>query len=246
MRWWRVAGTVVIGVALLASGLAVSAWAVAARRGSTDPAPLTDAGIEAIAVEAGRATLGVQADTCTGRMVGSGFLAGGRVVTSRHLVSGASEMAVDGAGWSRRLAVDGSLDPADLAFSAPLADQLVAGPSLEVAAVPPPDGTSVVIVARAGGRLRWLAAVARTVDGTSYGASGPLLLLDRPVAPGWSGGPVLDRSGRVVAVVRAVDSSTGVSLAEPVDRRTVPGAAWGEDDIQRAAPIGCKSDHPKG
>lgn len=247
MRWWRVIGTVLAGVAVLSVGLALSAAAVAQRGRPDDLTPLTEAEIEAIALRAGESTVRVKAETCAGGMTGSGFVIGGRVVTSAHLVRGAAELTFDGPGIRGRAAMAGALDPADLAFSAPLSGRGVPpGGGLVVASGEPADGSPVVVVGRTGGRLRWVAAVVRTVDGTAYGASGPLLLLDRAVAPGWSGGPVVDRAGRVVGVVRAVEEVAGITLAEPARLLPPLSAEWQQDDIDRAAPSSCKSDHPTG
>lgn len=235
------------GVAVLAAGLAVSAVAVAGRDASTDRGPWGGAEIDAVAARVGPAVVRVEAEGCGGAMSGSGFVAGGRVVTSGHLVTGAADLTYDGQTIRGRVAVAGSLEPADLAFSVPLAGPAApGGGGLVLAPQAPVDGTPVVIVSRAGGRLRWLAATARTVDGAAYGAAGPLLLLDRPVAPGWSGGPVVDRSGRVVGVVRAVEGAAGVTLAEPVQHPALMGREASQDDTDRAATISCKSDHPKG
>lgn len=238
---------VTAGVVVLALGLVLSAVAVASRGTPHDRGPLTGAESDALAARVGSAVVRVEAEVCGSAMSGSGFLAGGRVVTSGHLVAGAADLTYDGEGARGRVAVAGSLDPADLAFSARLAGPgAPVGGGLELARAAPADGTPVVIVGRAGGRLRWLAAVARTVDGAAYGAAGPLLVLDRAVAPGWSGGPVVDRSGRVVGVVRAVEATAGVTLAEPALQLDSPGHGWRQDGTGRAAPISCKSDHPKG
>jgi len=235
-----------VGVSVLAAGLALSAVAVAERAALDDLRPLTDHEIGSVAAGVGRATVTVEADTCAGPMAGSGFLTAGRVVTSGHLVAGAAVMTLDGAVARQRIAVGGALHPSDLAFSVPLAGPPAsAGGDLELAG-PPSDGAPVVVVSRADGRLRWLAAVARTIDGEAYGAAGPLLLLDRAVAPGWSGGPVVDRSGRVVGVVRAVEEAAGITLAEPVDQLRVLEPSWWGDDIEPGAPISCKGDHPNG
>ena len=236
------------GVAVLAAGLALSAVAVAGRGASTDRSgPLAQAEIDAVAARVGPVVVRVEAEGCGGGVTGSGFVAGGRVVTSGHLVAGAADLTYEGDAARGRVAVAGADDTADLAFSAPLAGPAApAGGGLELAPLAPFDGAPVVIMGRTGGRLRWLGAVARTVDGAAYGAAGPLLLLDRPVAPGWSGGPVVDRDGRVVGVVRAVDGSAGVTLAEPVRNPGPWGREAGQDDTDRAATISCKSDHPNG
>lgn len=246
MRWWRVIGTVFAGVAVLSVGLALSAVAVAQQRRPADTRPLTEAEIEAIAIRVGEWTVRVEAETCAGGMTGSGFVIGGRVVTSGHLVSGAAELAFDGPGVRGRAAVAAMLNPADLAFSAPLAGGVTTGEGLALGPDVPSDGSPVVVVGRTGGRLRWLSAVARTIDGTAYGSPRPLLLLDRAVAPGWSGGPVVDRAGRVVGVVRAVEGSAGITLVEPAGPLLLLTAEWQQDAIDRAAPSRCKSDHPTG
>ncbi len=235
---------------MLAFGLTLSGVVVAGHARSADLQPLTRAEVDAIAARVGPSIVLVEAQTCHGGMTGSGFLTGGRLVTSRHLVAGAAELILSGGvdGARRRVAVAGVLDPADLALSAPLAGPgRPFGEGLEVASGPPADGTPVVIAARARGGLRWLAAVARTVDGAAYGAGGPLLLLDRPVAPGWSGGPVVDRSGHVVGVVRAVDGATAVTLAEPVaELGSRASPVWSQDDNSRDQWTTCKSDHVTG
>ncbi len=247
MRWWRVIGTVLAGVAVLSIGLLLSAVAVAQRGRPDDLTPLTEAEIEAIAVRVGESTVRVEAETCAGGMTASGFVAGARVVTSGHLVSGAADFTFDGPHTRGRVAVAEVLDAADLGFSEPLGEGGGAtGPSLTLADGGPADGSPVVMLGRPGGRLRWLAAVARTVDGTAYGASGPLLVLDRAVAPGWSGGPVVDRAGRVVGVVRAVVEAADITLADPAYLLPPLAPEWHQDDIDRAAPSSCKSDDPKG
>lgn len=247
MRWWRVFGTVLAGVAVLSVGLALSAVAVAQQPRPDDLAPLTEAETEAIALRVGEATVRVEAETCAGEMTGSGFVIGGRVVTSGHLVSGSAELTFEGPGSRGRVAVARVLNPADLAFSAPVATSgATTYGALVLGSGAPADGSPVVVVGRTNGRLRWLAAVVRTVDGTAYGSSGPLLLLDRAVAPGWSGGPVVDRAGRVVGVVRATEETAGVTLAEPAGLLPLLAAEWQQGDIDRAAPSSCKSDQSKG
>jgi len=67
------------------------------------------------------------------------------------------------------------------------------------------------------GTYRWLPGrVHLYADGSSYDANGTVMLLDPVTAFGFSGGPVLDRDGRVVAVLMAIDMATDLTLAIPV------------------------------
>lgn len=55
------------------------------------------------------------------------------------------------------------------------------------------------------------------VDGRPFGIPGQVLRLSARVEHGNSGGPVLDRYGKVVGVVYAIEVATGFGLAIPVD-----------------------------
>lgn len=224
------------GVTVLCLGLAVSAAVVADQADRALTAPLGAAEAEAVADIAGPGTVAVAARTCGGAVTGSGFVVDGRVVTSRHLAVGAAALTLERDGARTRAAVGGLAERADLALSAPLAAGEGAGPGLVLAPGDPGDGAPVVVVARTGGRLRWLAASARIVEGAAYGAPGPSLLIDRAVGPGWSGGPVLDRAGRVVGVVRAVEGTMDVTLAVPVSQLR----EWLGSDSYGGAVVGCK------
>ncbi len=63
--------------------------------------------------------------------------------------------------------------------------------------------------------------IART-SGVNYGLGRPdVYVIDTPVDVGWSGGPVVDDRGDVVAVIVAVETVSGVTLAVPVEH--LPG-----------------------
>ena len=71
--------------------------------------------------------------------------------------------------------------------------------------------------------------------GAAYGVDGDVLLIDPASTFGFSGGPVLDASGRVVGVLHAVDQVTDLSLAVPVSAVR----EWLEMDVQQAPATRC-------
>ena len=94
---------------------------------------------------------------------------------------------------------------------------------LALAPADAPVGAEVLALGRVGGALVTAEGVVHLyVDAGFYGGSGPALLVDLDSGPGYSGGPLLDRHGRVVGVLRAVDTTTGLAVAEPVS----VAAAW--------------------
>lgn len=174
------------------------------------------------------ATVEVRASTGAdvGTVTGSGFVLGdgpgGLVVTGRHLVE--RSLVAEVSGSSMPVPLDGAVsarsgrrDLALLVFPAP-ATSSGAGPiGLRLAGDDPRPGDPVVMAARLDDRVEQVpAAVAGIVDGDAYGVDGPVLLLDPGSVPGFSGGPVVDGTGRVVGVLNAVDRSTGLAIATPV------------------------------
>ena len=55
------------------------------------------------------------------------------------------------------------------------------------------------------------------VDGSRFDVPGDVLRLTAQVRPGNSGGPVLDESGKIVAVVFAIEIASGLALAIPIE-----------------------------
>jgi len=78
------------------------------------------------------------------------------------------------------------------------------------------SGASVVVVTERNGKLRFLpGVVVDGVSGDAYGVRAGVLRLTSPLIEG-DVGPVLDASGRVVAVALAVDPRTTLGVAIPV------------------------------
>ena len=68
-----------------------------------------------------------------------------------------------------------------------------------------------------GGELRLTAGVVvDLVDGSQFEIPGRVIRLTAPAQPGNSGGPLLDRTGRIVGVVFAKEIATGLTLAIPI------------------------------
>ncbi len=55
------------------------------------------------------------------------------------------------------------------------------------------------------------------IDGFDFNVPGDILRISAEVQPGNSGGPLLDRRGRVAGVVYAIERATGLGLAIPMD-----------------------------
>lgn len=221
-RW-----AVVVAVLLVAGG----SLAVRAAAGDAPAGPLTRGELDRLTALARGATVEVSAVGCGGVGVGSGFGVGGQVVTNRHVVADAAEAKVQRPAGPGRAAVLGHHPVLDLARL-----QGLGGPDLDLAPGRPPVGEPVVLAGRPGGGPVVVApsAVHLYSDGAPWGMPGQVLLLDTPTGGGWSGGPVLDRRGRVVGVLTAEDRATGLAIAIPVDevRR------WLEDPSQ-PVPLAC-------
>jgi S1-C subfamily serine protease len=138
------------------------------------------------------------------------------LVTNAHLLGPDRRLKVD-LPDRRFLSGPMTADPrVDLAVSATAGEEAAVGlRPLDIAGDRPERGDVVVMVGYPGGR-RMEARQARVralVGGRPYGIDGTVVLLDGATALGYSGGPVLDRSGEVVAVLRGYDAATGLIIA---------------------------------
>jgi S1-C subfamily serine protease len=166
---------------------------------------------------ASRLTVRVRNISCLGVGVGSGFaIARDILVTNRHVLAGAESIEIstwDGRTLQAEAAEVGVLGDVGIAY--------VRGalPHVGRYGAPPKPGDEVTVVGYPGGGELTLApgSVVDLVNDRRYGIEGRIMRLTAQVVPGNSGGPVLDRRGRIAGVVYAYELSTGYGLAIPVD-----------------------------
>lgn len=171
-----------------------------------------------------QSTVRVSAKTCDGYLVGTGFLVGDHVITNRHLVAGATQAKVDIDDVIVFAEVLSPDDPIDLAV---LDGWQLLEPSLPLANQNPEIDAPILLAGHArGGPIQLRSSfVHGFVDGDAYGISGTIMLIDSPTEPGFSGGPVLNETGEVVAVLQGFDLVTELTLAVPVESMS----AWLEN-----------------
>lgn len=198
-----------LGVASRAGvGVAGVAGVVPANDGS-EPA-IDDPLSPTVEATARLATVRVAGRNCDGRLLGSGFLLAEGLVSSEHLVTDAVEAKID----QPIQPVIGSVERRSRANDLVLL-QSVAGVELQLSDDDPVVGESLLLAGHADG------GVTRTVEGSvlqvvpsgdSYGVAGGVLLVDARVGGGFSGGPVLDRRGDVVGVIKGYEPSLEVTV----------------------------------
>jgi 2-alkenal reductase len=190
----------------------------------------------------------IQGLSAEGGGLGSGFVVDkqGHIVTNFHVVEGAEELEVDfpsglkvrgeviGTDTDSDLAVIEVDAPEDALFPLDLgdSDQIKVGQS--VIAVGNPFGLSgTMTTGIVSARGRTLDSLRTTPDGLNFSAGG-IIQTDAAINPGNSGGPLIDLSGQVIGVNRAIrtdtltaegqPSNSGVGFAVPVNivKRVVP------------------------
>jgi S1-C subfamily serine protease len=162
-------------------------------------------------------TIRVRNVGCKGVARGSGFaIAPDILVTNRHVLAGADALQVST--WNGRtypvsfasVGVLGDLGLAEVEGRLPLVGRF--GPAPEAG-----DVVTAVGYPRGGPLTLSEGAVVDRIDGGELGVPGAVVRLTARVRPGNSGGPLLDRRGRVAGIVYAIERSTGFGLAIPVD-----------------------------
>jgi S1-C subfamily serine protease len=176
-------------------------------------------------------TVRVRNISCEGVAIGSGFAITRHVlVTNRHVVAGARDLQVNT--W------DGHDDAVSTAEVGVLGDLGIATtvdalPHVALFGPRAVGGDVVTVVGYPlGGPLEFAkGVVVDRVDGTPFGINGAVLRITARVKHGNSGGPVLDSRGRVVAVVFAIETATGLGLAIPDDTLVALAQAGGFEDV---------------
>jgi hypothetical protein len=157
---------------------------------------------------------------CMGERYGTGFGFGlrGRVATARHVVdcprSLAAELA-DGSLVAVRVVAMG--DAHDLALLEIVGPRARLVPPIEPRTTAPSIGEDVISVGFPIGPEGDGPHDLAVTRGVVAQRTSDRLIHDALISPGSSGGPVLDREGRVIAVSVAVPSGSSVGLAEPVE-----------------------------
>lgn len=216
-----------IGLALLIAGCVPAPTTADVSGGHTDARAVAPSAValaadvpevraESIERAARRITVRVRSRGC-GRVGTASAVAVGRrlLVTNRHVVAGADSIELnywDGTSARARLdtvAVADDLALVEVSLRLPAVARLAANDASEgssMLVIGFPNGGEQKLVR---GKLIEYAPLERHPDASV------VMRLSTPVAPGNSGGPVLDRSGTVVGVIFGIETATGHGLAVP-------------------------------
>jgi S1-C subfamily serine protease len=180
---------------------------------TTDTPRVRAASLERIAR---RATVRVRSRGC-GRVGTASAVAVGRrlLVTNRHVIAGADSIELNF--WDGTSA-DAQLESVAVADDLALVQVSSRLPAVaQLAGDDAPEGGRMMIVGYPNGRVQTVvrgelieyAPLEQHPDASS------VMRLSAPIAPGNSGGPVLNASGTVVGVVFGIETATGHGLAVP-------------------------------
>lgn len=172
---------------------------------------------DSLARQARRLTVRVRNVGCKGVGTGSGFaLAPDILITNRHVLAGAAVLEVstwDGRTYETSASAVGRLG--DLGIAVVEGRLPLVG---HFGRPPRPHALVTAVGYPLGGPLRLShGVVVDRVDGGDLGVPGAVVRLTVRVRPGNSGGPLLNRNGRIAGIVYAIERSTRYGLAIPVD-----------------------------
>lgn len=166
-----------------------------------------------------QATLRVSANACGQVIRGSAVIIDGQLVTNAHIVDHAAEVKADqpiDPVVLPVLAVDAGSDLAVAGRPVGVTLALASVASVSADAV---RGLGVTLAGHAdgGGIEIQPGVISARVPGAAYGYGVDVLLIDAETRGGYSGGPVLDDAGHVIAILSGFDRTTGLSVAIPAD-----------------------------
>jgi len=190
----------------------------------------------------------IQVLTASGADLGTGFVYNdqGYIITNQHVVDGQQKMEVDFPDgykvFAKLIGVDPDSDLAVIKVDAPAAElhPLTLGDSskLEVGqtviAIGNPfglNGTMTTGIISALGRT--LPSNHTTTSGSTFSASDQIQT-DAAINPGNSGGPLLNLSGEVIGINRAIQTNSSATSGEPVNSGI--GFAIAINIVKRVAP----------
>lgn len=151
--------------------------------------------------------------------VGSGFPVGKCLLTNHHIVDDASYLAI---GHAQSASSPGVETWGSVVASSPESDVAVViggegqiGTTATLSSEALTIGQPITMVGYHGGSslVHVNGLVHAVVDGSAYGISGPVILIDSLASQGMSGGPVFNRHGEVVGMLSRVDELTGLTVA---------------------------------
>jgi S1-C subfamily serine protease len=173
----------------------------------------------------------IQVTTDQGGGQGSGFVIDkdGHILTNYHVVEGANEIEVDfpsgfkaygqvlGTDLDSDIAVVKVDAPADELVPLPLGDSDIVQVGESVVAIGNPFGLSgTMTVGIVSGKGRTLDSLRSAPSGQNFTA-GDVIQTDAAINPGNSGGPLLNLSGEVIGINRAIRTSNFTAQGEPTN-----------------------------
>lgn len=191
----------------------------------------------------------IDATTCSGGGIGTGFLvAPNLVATVAHVVDGATAIDVTAGGVATSAQVAGIDDTRDLALVR--TSQVMSGHLFTLAAALPTVGTPVGAIGfPEGGPLSFsqgtVSGLHRTIQLEGGKTLTDLIQTDTPLNPGNSGGPLLTLDGQVAGLVDAGDSGAeGLNYAVPGAVADAVLQGWSQDPAPPQAPSCATSSGP--
>lgn len=182
-----------------------------------EDAELPELARDSVARQAKELTSRVRNVGCTGIATGSGFALTRHVlITNRHVLAGAD--LLDISTWDGRTL---SVSAAEVGRLRDIGFALVQGRLPRVAEIgrSPKAGDVITAVGYPLGGPLTLShgVVIDRVNEPRLGIAGTVVRITATIRPGNSGGPLLDKNGRVVGIVYAIETKTRLGLAIPID-----------------------------